>query len=116
MLTKKILVGMLVSLFCLGLSGAVIAGNIDKPYASPSVGVTSMNMEDDSIEFDYSPTENSGIASVPLMNTDSDVIEFDYSPRDDTRRAAVLPLANTDSEDIQFDYSPRELDCGTPYC
>ena len=116
MIIKNILIGMLTVLFFLGLSGAVITGDVEKPYASLSNLITPMNMENNNIEFEYSPIESSSLASVPIMNTDSDVIDFDYSARDDTQSTAALPSVNTDSGDIQFDYSPRSTNCGTPYC
>jgi hypothetical protein len=116
MLIKNILIGMLASLFCLGLAGTVIAGDNEKPYASLGDKSAPMNMENDNIEFDYSPRERASLASVSLMNTDREDIEFDYSPREDSNNTAALSSMNTDSEDIQFDYSPRSVNCGTPYC
>ncbi len=117
MLTKKILIGLLTSFFCLGLAGVVIAGDYEKPYVSLSNQFTSMNMNNEDIDFDYSPRmDSSGLETVSSMNADSDVIEFDYSPREDSKIIATLPSMNTDSEDIQFDYSPRPMNCGTPYC
>ena len=116
MLSKNILIGMLVSLFCLGLSGTVFSEDIGDPNSSIGDRATPMDMESDYIEFDYSPRESSSLASVPFMNMGSDVIEFDYSPRDHTQSATVLHPVNTESADIQFDYSPRPLNCGAPYC
>jgi hypothetical protein len=61
MLTKKILIGLLTFFFCLGLTGAVIAGDYRKPYVSLGNQFTSMNMDNEDIDFDYSPrTVNCG--------------------------------------------------------
>jgi hypothetical protein len=116
MLIKNILIGILISLFFLGLSGAVIAGEVEKSHVPLSNQITPMNMENNNIEFESSLIKSKSLVSVPMMNTDSDAIEFDYSPREDTQSTAVLPSVNNDSEDIQFDYSPRLMNCGTPYC
>ena len=83
MLIKNILIGILFSLFCIGLGGTGIAGHNEKPYAYLGYKVSPMNTENDYIEFNFTPmTVSSGLASVSLINADSEVIEFDYSPRE----------------------------------
>ena len=116
MLIKNILIGMLIFLFFLGLSGAVIAGEVKKSYASFSDLITPMNLENNNIEFEYSPIQFNSLASMPLVNTNSNVIDFDYSPKDDAQSTAVLPSVNTNSENIRFDYSPRSINCGASHC
>jgi hypothetical protein len=116
MLIKNILIGMLVSLFCLGLVGTVIAGGYGTPNVYLDDKDSSDTMEKDGIEFDYSPmTVSSGFASASSRNNDIEVIEFDYSPRKSNNLASG-PSMNKDSEDIEFDYTPRSVNCGTPYC
>ena len=116
MCTNNILIGILIFLFFLCLSGVILAGDADKPSASFSDLITPMNMENNHIEFESSPIETSPLVSVPMMNADREVIDFDDSPRDDTQRTVTLPSVNTDRGEVQFDYSPRPLNCGTPYC
>jgi hypothetical protein len=116
MLIKNILIGLIITLFFLGISGAVIAGGAEKSHAYLGDRITPMNMENNNIEFESSQINSNRLTSMPMMKTDSDAIDFDYSPREDTQSTAVLHSVNSDSEDIQFDYSPRPMNCGTPYC
>lgn len=115
MLIKNILIGILASLFCIGLVGTGFAENIENNYASFAEKNSSNTMGKDGIESAYSPmTVSRGLAS-SSQNTDSEVIEFDYSPREN-RSLASVPSTNKNYEDIQFDYSPRPLYCGTHHC
>lgn len=108
MLTKKIILGILVSLFSFGFSAAAIAEGYGTPNDALGDKNSSMTMENEGIEFDYSPmTARSGLASVSALNVDSEVIEFDYSPRENSNLASASSI-NKESEDIEFDYSPRE--------
>jgi hypothetical protein len=82
MLTKKILIGMLPSLFYLCLAGGVLAGNNEKPSDFSGDKVPSMYMNKDGIEFAYSPmVESSQIIAVSPVYENDENIEFDYSPR-----------------------------------
>jgi len=116
MLIKNILIGMIIFLFFLGLSGAVIARDVEKPSASFSGLIIPMNMENNDIEFEYYPIKDSSFTSLPIMNTDSDVIDFDYSPKDDTQSTAISPYFNIDRGGIQFDYSPKTINCRATHC
>ena len=113
--TKNILIGGLVSLFCIGLISTGFAEDNEYNYASFGDKDSYNTMGQDGIESAYSPmTVSRGIAS-SSQNNDSKVIEFDYSPRENSNLASV-PSTYKNNEDIQFDYSPRPLNCGTHYC
>jgi len=115
MLTKKIILGMLVSLLSLSFSSAAISGGDETPNVYLGDKDSSNTIGKDGIESAFSPmTINSGLASASSKNTDSEVIDFDSSPRRNSI-GSVLSIKK-DRKDIEFDYSPRPVKCMKPYC
>jgi hypothetical protein len=108
MLTKKILIGMLASLFYLSLAGVVVAGNNEKPSDFSGDQVISTYMDKHGNEFSYSPmVESSQITAVSPVYVNDEDIELGYSPMEESSQISALSPVYVNNEDIEFDYSPR---------
>lgn len=112
---ENILIGIFVSLFCIGLVSTGFAKDHENNYTSFGDKDSFNTMSKDGIESAYSPMTASRGLSSSSQNIDSEFIEFNYSLRENSNLATV-PWTNKNNEDIQFDYSQRPLNCGTHHC